>query len=227
MLACRTHPTEVRPEMPGRVSRGRRDRGRAGGRTPRRPGCPSSHGRAASITDLLAFAVLPAVTGVRQGAVLRQIGIPLLESLTVPVSATVDAGLPRRALCLAAGQDRQATGCRSEACALATRWRLIACLTPRTALRGHGVDKQGDGPLTGKPHTGVYPPLPSGSRAITRGSTRVEGPRYQADGAAALVGGWDRRVAPQVRHLVGWKVVPCSSLARYTCSPVRFPTIWR
>jgi hypothetical protein len=39
--------------------------GKPVGRTSRGPGCPLSRGRAASITDLLAFVVLPAVTGIR------------------------------------------------------------------------------------------------------------------------------------------------------------------
>jgi hypothetical protein len=53
-----------------------------------------------------------------------------------------------------------------------------------------------NGPPTGKPHTAVYPRYRASQRPSPGGSTRVEGPRYRADGAAALVAGSDRRVTP-------------------------------
>jgi hypothetical protein len=173
---CPQLSTRVDAGPPHRVSRGRRDRGQAGGRTPRRPSCPSSRRQAASITNSLAFAVPPRSDRSSPKRSRDRSGYPLLEPLTVPVSATVDAGLPRRAVCLAAGHDRQQTGCRSEACAQATRWCLIACLTPRTAVQEpRRRTNNGDGPRQASRTRGL-PPLPSWSRAITRGVYPGRGP---------------------------------------------------
>jgi hypothetical protein len=96
-------------------------------------------------------------------------------------------GLPRRVVCLAAGQHRQQTGCRREARAPkgAARASALASLSPPPPGGHHGAGN----PAVGQPAHEGLPPLPRWSAAITPGSTRVETPRYPAGGPAVPVAG--------------------------------------
>src|SRR5262249_5989613 len=117
----------------------------------------------------------PAATGVRHGGP-RAHGATLVPTTESACSGMVTASLPRRVLCLAAGQQRHDTESGGEACALATSWCLIACLTARTTLRGPHQGEHGRWTVGAyAAHSGVYPSLPCWSGAITRWVYRGSG----------------------------------------------------
>ena len=113
-------------------------------------------------------------------AVARQRGCPRLGRGKGTCCGMADAALPRRVICLAAGQQRHETGPGSKACALTASGCLIACLTPEPpSRRPHGPGKlRRWTPGARTPRTGSTPRYRAGQSPLPGRSTGVEAPHY-------------------------------------------------
>jgi hypothetical protein len=102
-LSRHTRLAEVRPDMPGTGVEQSTEKGKTGGRTPPRPGCPRPASRQRADHKPPYFPFFPAVTGIRQAGPEAE-GASPSRPLTAPVPAWVTAGLPRRSLGMARGR---------------------------------------------------------------------------------------------------------------------------